>query len=373
MCKMRNRSKFVILAVLILVNAIFISSEMTAEEGDSMEEIEGKLEDISDEERKILDSLFIQAQEIEALEREKGKIVLDIEDMEKEIEDIDKKIHKETKNYEEKLNLLKQVLRSYQRMGPGSYIEIILDADNINNLLRRINTLRDLTRNTGGLLDSIDEIKNRLILEKANLDEKLNLLEEKENQLAKTIEEGQQKVQDMEEYLASLEGDREYYEERLDSILKIMDELTLLIKDATKEFTHIIKEGDLPEDKVEIKLAEKGVKATIDEDVFNEIIQTNSNLPKIILHFNLDRVGMEFPEKNLLLQGSFLILDGQTLKFQVEEGSFYGFVLKKGTIDKFFEEGDFVLDIQPLIGKNVMKKVEVREGYMELMVDIKLF
>lgn len=368
-----NRRKFIILMLLILLNAIFISSEMIAEEEDSIEEIEGKLWNISEEEREVLDSLFNLAQEIEGLEREKEQITLDIENMKIEIEHIDAKIQKETKNYQDKLDLLEQVLQSYQRMGPSSYIEIILDADNVTNLLRRINTLRDLTKNTGELLNTIDEIKNRLIMEKDNLDEKLSLLEETEEQLAKTIEEGQQKIQELEENLASLEGDRGYYEERLNNIMEMMEELTLLIKDATKEFTHIIKEGDLPEDEVKLKLAGKNVKGSIKEDVFNKIIEANPNLPEIIVRFHPDTVEMELPEKELLLVGSFVILDGQVLQFQVDEGHFYGFVLKKGTIDKFFEEGYFVLDIKPLIGKNVVKAVEVMEDYIELTVEIKLF
>ncbi|MCF6462151.1 coiled-coil domain-containing protein [Clostridium sp. Cult1] len=373
MLRTRDRRKFIILALLILCNTIFISSEMVAEEEDSLEKIQEELLNISSEEREILDSLFIQAQEIEELEMEKERITLDIGKMKKEIGDLDRKIEKETKSYEDKLDLLKQVLRSYQRMGPGSYIEIILDAENIANLLRRINTLRDLTKNTGELLDSIDEIKKRLIKEKVSLDQKLNLLEETEDQLAKTIEEGQQKVKEMEEYLASLEGDREYYQEQLDRLMKMIDELTLLIKDATKEFTHIIKEGDLPEEEVKLKLAGKNVKGSIREGIFNQIIKANSNLPEIIVHFYPDRVEMEFPEKELLLIGSFVVLDKQILQFKVEEGTYYGFVLKKGTIDKFFEEGDFILDIQPLIGRNVLKAVEIMDGYIELTVEIKLF
>lgn len=366
------KSKFIILAILILFNTIFISSEMSAEE-DSVKELEEKLLNISEEEREILDSLFIQAQEIEELEREKERITLDIGIMKRDIEDLDTKIQRETINYQEKLDLLKQILQSYQRMGPGSYIEIILEADNITNLLRRINTLRDLTKNTGELLDSIDEIKNKLMAEKSNLDEKLNILEETENQLAKTIEESQKKVQEMEEYLASLEGDREYYQERLDSIMKMMDELALLIKDTTKEFAHIIEEGNLPEDKVKLRLTGKGVKGTIEEEVFNEIIQANSNLSEIILHFYSDSVVMEFPENNLMLLGSFLIVNGQTLKFQVEEGSFYGFVLKKETIDELLKEGDFILNLEPLLGKNTLEDIEIMEGYMELTVGVKLF
>ncbi|HSH35956.1 PcsB-like coiled-coil domain-containing protein [Schnuerera sp.] len=368
----RNKRKIIILAILILFNTVVISSELAAEE-DSLEEVEEKLLDISEEEKEILDFLFIQAQEIQELEREKDSIYLEIEEMKEEIINLDEKIEKETFNYNEKLNILKQVLRSYQKMGPSSYIEIILDADGITNLLKRINTLRDITKNTGELLESVDELKKRLEEDKFNLDEKLILLEDKGDQLIKTIEEKEKKAEEMEEYLTSLKGDKQYYQEQLDKIMNMLEELAILVKDTSKEFTHIIKEGNLPEDKVELKLTGMGVKGIIEEEVFNEIIVENPNLPEIIVEFYPGAIKMEFPEKNLTLQGTFSILDEKTLKFQVEEGNFYGFSLNKGTVYEFFKEGDFILDIEPLIGKNTLKSIEIMEGYMELTVGIKLF
>ena len=107
MLRTRDRRKFIILALLILCNTIFISSEMVAEEEDSLEKIQEELLNISSEEREILDSLFIQAQEIEELEMEKERITLDIGKMKKERGDLDRKIEKETKSYEDKLDLLK--------------------------------------------------------------------------------------------------------------------------------------------------------------------------------------------------------------------------------------------------------------------------
>jgi peptidoglycan hydrolase CwlO-like protein len=368
----RGKGKIIFLTILMLINIIFTSSTIMAEK-DSIVEIEDTLLDISEKERKTLESLFIQTQEIEELERERERNILDIKNMKVEIEDLDALIQKETINYEKRLNLLKQILRSYQRMGPGSYIEIILEAENVRNLLRRINTLRDLTKNTGELLDSIDQIKNKLMKEKSNLDEKLNLLEEKENQLVKIIEKGRKKVQELERHLASLEGDREYYQERLDGIIKLMDELESLIKDITKEFANIIKEGDLPEENVKLRLTREGMKGIIEEDAFNNIVQSNENLPEMIFHFQQDLVKVEFPQNNLVLLGSFVIVDEQTIKYQIEEGSFYGLVLKKETIDQLFKDSDLIFNLEPLLWKNTIEDVKIMEGYMELSVKVKLF
>ncbi|GFN36810.1 coiled-coil domain-containing protein [Tepidimicrobium xylanilyticum] len=368
----RYRVKVLVLVGLILMNTIFISAEKAVEE-DSIEDIEGKLFDISEEEREILGLLFTQVQEIEELERQKESIQLDIENMKKVIENLEDRIEEETKNYEDKLDILKEVLRSYQRMGPISYIQVILDADNITSLLRRVNILRDLTKNTGELLDFIQQIRDELTAEKMNLDEKLNLLQEKEGDLAKTLEERESKIKELEAHLASLNENRQYYEEQLGIILKMIEDLTLLIQNATKEFTHIIRGGNLPEEELELKLNLEGIKAIIYEDTFNKILQSNDNLPHIIIHFHQDLIEMEFPEENLLLKGNFLILDGQTLQLQVEEGNFYGFLLNRGTIDRFFEEGYFLLDISPILGKNGIKSIKVMEGYLELTVEINMF
>lgn len=373
MPNVKTTRKILILVILIVFNMILVSSKMVAEKEDSLKEIETRLMDISENERGILDFLFIQTQEIEELEKEKDKTFFDIYNMKKEIGDLDRKIQKETINYEDRLDILKQVLISYQRMGAVSFIEIVLDADGISSLIRRINTLRDLTKNTGDLLESIHRLKEQLLAAKSNLDEKLILLEEKEGQLARTIKEKEKKVQEMEQYLASLKGDREYYQEQLNSIMEMMDELAFLIGDVSKKFTHIIREGDLPEDKVEFKLTGKGIKGIIKEEVFNEIIKDNPTLPEIILRFHSNMVEMEFPSENLLLFGSFHILGNQTIRFQVEEGNFYGFLLKKSTIDEFLKEGDFILDLEPLLGKNTIEHIEIMEDYIELTVGIRLF
>lgn len=360
------------ISLLILVLMLTVTSSKMIAQRDTITEMEEKLMDISDEERIILESLFIQAQQIEELEREKDKLTEKIEVMKEEIANIETLIEQETNNYEGKLNILKQVLRSYQRMGPSSYIEIILDADSVTNLLRRINTLRDLTRNTGELLESIDGIKNNLLVKKNNLHKKLLLLEKTENDLEITMNKEEQKIKELERQLASLKGDREYYQEKLNSVMSMMDKLSILITDMTREFSNIIEEGNLPESAVRYELTSEGIKVSIEEDILNKVINHNPNLPDIILHFYPQRVKMELPEMDLVLNGSFVILDQQTLRFEVKEGSLYGMLLNNETIQEFFKEGDFILNLKPLILKNILKNVETFEGYMELTVQINL-
>lgn len=369
-----HKKSFVLWSSLfIAIILIFTSSSMLADRENSISQIQEKLANISDEEREILEFLFIQVQEIEKLEREYIEASEDIHIMSKDIDELEDNIYKAEIKYDNNLIALESILKSYQRMGPASYLEIILNSDNLTSLIRRINILRDLTRNTGELLDNIDLAKESLIAEKLNLDNKLKLLEERKEILQTTLAKKQEVVKEKEDYLASLEGDRELYSQRLDYIAMMMDEVQTIVSDFTKEFTRIIEEGNLPLDAVKETITLRGIKGSIQEDVFNNIIASQKGLPQMEIKFLPGRIELNAPKENLYLAGKFIIVDGQILKFDPEEGSFYGMQLEKETINELFKEGDFVLNLEPLIGKNVLKTVEIMKGYMEILVGIKFF
>ncbi|HHV47266.1 MAG TPA: hypothetical protein GXX53_10300 [Tissierellia bacterium] len=369
MARGMNKSKLLMMPLIVAILIAVFSTSMLAEE-DTIEGLEEKIEDITQEEKMILEDLFIKAQEIEELERQRNKTAEEIEDMKKDIKSLEKLIERETSNYDEKLNILEQVLVSYQRMGPSSFIDIILSADSITNLLERINILRDLAKNSEKLLTSIEELKDRLIAQKEKLDDKLSALKEKEESLKNTIAREEEKKLELEERLASLNEDREYYQERLNAMMAMIHELKDMMKLLTGEFINIIQNEKLPENSIEFFISEDGIGGKISENVFNDIINGNPNMPETLFHFYADRVEMEIPDKNLLLIGRFVVIDGHLLEFQVEEGKFYDMVLTRETIDEFFREGNISLDLSGLLGNNTIKKIETLEGFVQMIVDL---
>jgi len=369
----RKKNIFILLSLFIVIVFTFTSSTLLADKDNSISQIQEKLANISDEEREILEFLFIQVQEIEKLEREYIETNEDINIMSKDIKELETNIYKTEDKYDKNLVALESILKSYQRMGPGSYLEIILDSDDLTSLIRRINILRDLTKNTGELLENINLIKEGLVAEKLNLGNKLKLLEERKITLQATLAKKQEVVKEKEDYLASLEGNRELYVQRLDYIAMMMEEVKTIISDFTKEFTRIIEEGNLPLDSVKETITLRGIKGSIREDVFNDIIASQKGLPKMEIKLLQGKIELNAPEKNLYLAGKFVVEGGQVLKFNPEEGSFYGMQLEKDTIYELFKEGDFVLNLEPLIGKSILKSVEIFNGYIEILVGIKLF
>ena len=368
-----HKIKSLIIFCIAITLALVILSTSAAGQADPFSEIKEKLSGISDKEKEILQKLFTLAQEIELMETEEKELASGVDTINGEIKSLETAIAEGELAYEKKRSSLEQVLKSYQRMGPGSYVEIILDSDNLNTFLQRVNILQDLTRNTGELLDQLEASGEMLSKEKAALSEKLVLIKEKQEQSRKALVKKVKLKHEAEEYLASLKGEKEHYQEQLNGIQIMWGELKPLFADAAKEFSRIIEEGSLPADALRITFSFIDIKGAIDDKVINEVVTKQSKLPKMIFAFHPGKVEISLPDKQLVLSGTFIIVEGHILKFQAQEGSFFGMPLASGSIEELFREGDLVLNLEPLLAGNVIHSIEIKEGYLELINKLDLF
>lgn len=341
-------------------------------QADPFSEIREKLSGISSEEKEKLQKLFTLTQEIEALEIEEKKLAVEIQAIKEETANLEKAIEKGELDCQKKKESLRQVLKSYQRMGPGSFIEIVLDSENFGEFLHRLNTIRDLTRNTGELLDQLEASGRMLAEERTRLLEKSGLLEEKQKQSKEALAEKLELKEEQEEFLASLEGEREYYSQYLASIEQVWGEIKLLFSDVVKNFSRIAEEGNIPADAVKISISFPDIKGSIEDDTINGIISEHSGLPPMELAFRNGKAEINLPDKYLKLSGIFTVKDGYAIEFQAEEGSFYGMPLEPAAIGELFG-GALLLDLKPLLGGYEIHAVELKEGYLELLHKLSLF
>ncbi|MHB1392225.1 MAG: coiled-coil domain-containing protein [Clostridia bacterium] len=369
-----DKIKPIVFSGLAIILAIMIlSTSASAGQVDPFSEIKEKLSGISEKEKEILQNLFTLAQEMELMEAEEKELALGIDTVNQEIKNLETAIAEGELVYEKKHRSLEQVLKSYQRMGPGSYVDIILDSDNLGTFLQRVNILQDLTRNTGELLDQLEASGEKLSKEKAALSEKLALIKEKQEQLKGALAKKMKLKSEAENYLVSLKGEEEQYREQLAGIQQMWGELKPLFADAAKEFSRIIEEGSLPADALKITFSFFGIKGAIEDKVINEVVSKQSKLPEMTFAFHQGKVEISLPEKQLVLLGTFIILEGHILKFQAQEGSFFGMPLTPGSIEELFSEGDLVLNLEPLLAGNIVHSVEIKEGYLELVNKLDLF
>lgn len=368
MYKIVNFKLFLIYCLTIALAIVILPKGIVVGQEGPFAGIREKMATISETERENLQNLFVLSQQIKEMEKEEERITRDIETKNDGIEGLKITIAGEEIAYTKKLEDLKQVLKSYQRMGPGTYLEIILNSDNLATLLRRINTLRDLTRNTGKLMELLEESKAKQLTEKTNLAEKITFMEENQKQLRESLSKKKQLIEDQEKYLASLKEKREYYQENLTNLQQNWDELKAFVPDIIKELSRIIDEGYIPPEKLNISYNFMSIKGSIDANTLNEIISGYPSLPKIVFSFHQSYVEISMPERNLVLSGIFVIQESHTLKFQVKQGSFYGMPLDTGAIEDLFLKGYLVFDLKLPLSNYTINSIKSVDGYLELTI-----
>ncbi|MBS4030216.1 MAG: hypothetical protein KGZ63_02180 [Clostridiales bacterium] len=366
MLKTEKLKLFSLSALVIIIAVMVLASGMVAGQSKISINIEKKLAGLTDEEKIVLEKLFTLTQEIAEMEKEESRFGLETDKITREIHVLGNLIAAEEIVYEKKQEALKQVFRSYQRMGPSSYLEIILGSDSLAVFLRRLNTLRDLTRNTGELLGLLQESNEKLTAEKTKLAEKLVLLAETQELLKESLLKTKQLKDEKEEYLASLAEEREYYRNQLANMQRAWAELIHFFPEVTKKFSRIIEEANLPPDALKIVITFSGIKASISDNTLNDIIADNG-LSEMVFGFYPGKVQIAVPDKNLVLSGIF-ILEGETLKFRAQEGSFYGMALQTENLEELFGEAELLLNLKTLVGDNILRSIAILAGRLELLM-----
>lgn len=365
---MKNK-RIVAVASLIFIFLTPIISNTTHVSGDvkAIEETKENLESITNEEKAVLEELFFITQKIEVMELEEKKITEEIVNLQIEIHDIENRIVDMEKDYDKQLGVLEEFLLLYQKGGSTSYLEILLKSESLKDLLKTINIFRDISRNLGELLDSIEDRKDALEVVKTQLDEEIKSLKQKKIELQEPIRKQKELKKEQEDYLASLKVDRAHYEEQLkglESLWKANKELfTLIVSDLNR----IAGEGVFTEDDLNLKISFLGIKGSITDDGFNKILNDNSSLSDILYTFGPDKIRMEVPDNRLILVGDFILVDDKILEFIPEEGTFYDMKLEKSSLEELFHNEKLIIDFEELAGDSVIidfkiKKVEVGDG-----------
>ncbi|TAH74867.1 MAG: hypothetical protein EWM47_01400 [Anaerolineaceae bacterium] len=370
-----KKCKYSLVLILVLCTGILAKPYKVSGELKPIEEANEQLQGISEEEQQTLELLFILTQEIEEMEREEARITDEINELIIEIDQLDKSISEEQKNYDMYLKIMEQVLISYQRGGPASYLDILLKAENLTSFIKSLNLIKDISRNTGELLASIEDSKQILEEKKQSMADSIALLEVKKEELQEPIATKKRLVKEQEDYLESLAEEKELYQQHLDNLTLMWNNLKEFFSDIVDEFARIINEGHFTMEDLNLQFSFFSLKGSIHEDTFNRIMNDNSTLSKIVFSFRQDAVRIEVPDNNLVLEGYFELEGASALLFVPEEGTFYGMTLEKESIEELFRDGSLLIDFEQVAGDMVsidikLKDIETRDGSIHFTIDI---
>lgn len=333
-----------------------------------IEEVEGKIRQVSDAEKSVLEDLFTLSQQIDEMEKKKIQINEQIVKLETDMDTLSLRIEQNQQSYELQREVLKKILVNYQKRGPASYLESFLSAGNLTTFLKSLNILKDMSRNTEKLLESITEVKKQLEAEKDQLAQKQELIKETKQELEKAISEMLALKDEQQKILSSLADQREMFEVELNYIETMWSENKALFANIIQYFNTIIARGNLPLDKIPVRLEFPKIRGIITEDVLNEALTSQPDLLKMYFHFHPNIIIVEVPEKLLELKCHFVIEDKTAITFIIDEGTFYGMPLTESSINELLENGSLRLDFRELMGYITVDSAETFEGYMEFVI-----
>ncbi|HHU70671.1 MAG TPA: hypothetical protein GXZ21_01390 [Clostridiales bacterium] len=367
-----KKQKLVAIGTLIIMLMTPMISNAPLVTGDvkPIEEAKDSLEGITNEEKAVLEELFFITQKIEAMELEEMKLSEEIANLQIEINNIQNRIVDMQKDYDEQLGILEEFLVLYQKGGSTSYLEILLNSKSLKDLLKTINIFRDISRNLGELLASIEDRKNALEEVEIQLVEGIKSLEQKKIELQEPIRKQRELKKEQEDYLAALKVDREYYEEQLRGLESLWEANKELFTQIVSELNRIAAEGIFTDEDLNIRLSFLTIKGSLTDDRFNEILNENSNLTDILYTFGPDKIRMEVPDNRLILIGDFILVDDKVLEFVPLEGSFYDMELEKSSLEELFHNEKLIIDFEELAGDSViidfkLKKVQIGDGTLD--------
>lgn len=334
---------------------------------------ENTLLELSEEEKIILEELFLVLQDIMEMEEIEKGLSLSIDNLEVDIDKIQNNIEKETNIYKKNLEIMENVLKSYQRNGSTSFIELIISSNSLKVLLKRINAIRDISRNTENLLEQIDENKQKLIDEKKNLNSTLDLSKIRQRELKEALDKKFALKDDLERRLESLKEEQSKYEDYLGKLETSFQSIKPIFTDTINTFVDMIENGYLPEDVINISFSFPLIKGIINEDNLRDVLESYSFPTAFDLVFLNDKIELYIPDLNLYIYGDFEIMDSHTIQLKVEGGKYMGLLLEKKSIEELFKNGALIMNFAKILEKNKIKSVEIKEKRLELFITPVLF
>lgn len=367
---MRVKKLYFFMVITIITTFVFSDtfSNNVSGQVQPITEVEEKLQDISDVEKAVLEDLFYLSQEIEEMERQKQNIILESERLQNESKKLGEEIDSKQKIYNSQLDILKKVLVSYQRRGPASYLETVLKAENLSDFIQNLNIIREISRNTGKLLNELENSRKELATENEKLIAKEQQLEEYISQLQTTLNDLYVLKEDQESILNSLGEAKEIYQGELQHLQQLWDDIKVLFSEILIHFTKIIERGEFPIEALNLSISFPSVSGALYEQTLNDILQDQPELPEMVFLFSPEGIWVEFPEKQLSLRGVFSIVNQTVLQFEVEEGSFYDMPLTESSLDELFKNGSLIINFNELLGGVILESVEVFDGYLKFVI-----
>lgn len=367
----RTINVIMILAVFAVV--MLLTPMKALGEVKQIEELNDKLENISQEEKAVLEELFTLEQEMDAIEQEENRISDEIAELQQQIDGLEKDIEAKQSDYDKQLDILKQVLVTYQRGGPASTLENLMNAENLSSFIKSLNIMKDISHNVNELLASLEDGKRMLQEKKGQLNYDKEQLVQKEEELQAELYKKQALQKKQQDYLESLQEDMVFYQEQLSMVTLMWDNSKKVFSDISEELSRIISEGYFTLEDLNLTFSFFGISGSLSEEVFNRTLTEHAEQLETVFIFDTDRVMIEVPGLHLILEGYFILKGDTAIEYEVLSGTFYDLPLEPSSLEELFDSGPLQIDFRTITEDIIaidfkIEKVESSKGSLSFAI-----
>lgn len=331
------------------------------------------IEALGEKELALLTALFETSAQITQLEDEVLTLQNEIEAVRLETQAQQTRIDAQASVYKSVKETLGQVLKSQQRAGVASRLEIVLNASGLKDLLRRLNLLRELSRRTDLLMVEAEVARAELEAEKAGLMDILASREEKERALAEALDSLTQARKVLVAKLEALEEDRAGYEAALAALDQGWTGFKPVFTATAAALSEMLETGKVPAGTLDITFNLFQATGRITDEKLNAAVALDASFPALVFDFMDTGAVMTFSDHGAVLHGHFEVADQSTLAFVIDSGTFQGVAMSWAALEDLVSRGTLRFDLAGTIGKSKLKAVRHESGAIELLIDIILF
>ena len=319
-------------------------------------------------ERDALSDLFLLLLKMERSRARMDELGVEIGVVEADIRRLEGALEETEARYREARAKTGTALRWLHRMGPTSYLEVLLGASSLRDFLVRVNLVSSAARGALRVLAEVQEEKRLFASTRADLDEaraRLNALEGERSALATAGKDYQRGKEDLQASLGPRAPLVFAEMERLQGVWNSQAEPYLVR--LPERLSALLEKGIMPEG-VTITPSLFSVRVKIPESGLNAVLAEEATLKDAAFEFEPGGTRFKIPSLELALHGDLSVTPQGVLAFSVSRVEFSGLTIRSDPVLKSLS--NLSLDLGPSLQGMVPRSLSVGQGFIEMTVSL---
>lgn len=356
------------LSLLILIIAVAttgLSPLTVAEEGiGGLTDIQDLLAELDSDQLAILSELFSISRDIEEAHVRLEALTLAAAELRQSVPRLERELEVAQERHLQASEAAASAVRLLQRLGPASYLDIILGASSLKDFLGRLAVTLSAVRGLSTALARVRAEHGTVSAAAATLYGRIADIEAAQLSELRGIEELERVAAHLEQSLTDLGDHRAFYEQRLETLEQTWCEQARPVVDRMiAAFSRLLETETMPEARVVFSLT--GLKLIAPISGLNAVMDRTPEVSGSRFRIEDDRLWLDIPAAHLSMTGDFAVQPPSGLAFQINQVTFTGIRIAEESIELLFPGRVLLADLTPALTGFRLHEVRLKGDELE--------